>query len=73
MQYDFDIEPISGAKNVVAGYLSRLVKNNHNFNQQLILTAGFHGFIILDDADDKIIRVHNSLVGHTGLERFLKD
>ena len=26
MQYDFDIEHISGAKNVVADYLSRLVK-----------------------------------------------
>ena len=50
MQYDFDIEHISGVKIVVADYLSRLVKNhmenNKNFNQQLIMTAGFHGFII---------------------------
>ena len=37
MQYDFDIEHISGVKNVVADYLSRLVKNhmesNKNFNK----------------------------------------
>ena len=76
MQYDFYIEHISGAKNVVADYHSRLVKNymekNKNFNQQLIMTAGFHGFIVPDDAHDKIIKVHNSLVGHSGLERCLK-
>ena len=76
MQYDFDIEHISGVKNIVADNLSRLVKipmeNIKNFNQQLIMTAGFHGFIIPDDAHDKIIKVHNSLVGHSGLERCLK-
>ena len=76
MQYDFEFEHISGVKNVVADYLSRLVKNhmenNKNFNQQLIMTAGFHGFIVPDDAHDKIIKVHNSLVGHSGLERCLK-
>ena len=76
MQYDFDNEQISGSKNVVTDYLSRSVKNNmennKNFNQQLIMTAGFHDFIIPDDADDKIIKVPNSLVGHSGLEQCLK-
>ena len=76
VQYDFDIEHIFGVKNVVADYLSRLVKNhmenNKNFNQQLIMTAGFHGFIIPDKAHDKIIKVHNCLAGHAGLERCLK-
>ena len=48
------------------------MENNKNFNQQLIITAGFHGFIIPDDAHDTIIKVHNSLVGHSGLERCLK-
>ena len=37
MQYDFEFEHISGVKNVVADYLSRLVKNymenNKIFNQ----------------------------------------
>ena len=72
MQYDFDTEHISGVENVVADYLSRLVnndmENNKNFNQHQIMTAGFHGFIIPDDAHDKIIKVHNSLVGQSGLE-----
>jgi transposase InsO family protein len=76
MQYDFDIEHIAGIKNVVADYLSRLVENhmanNKKFDQQLVLTAGFHGFIIPDEAHDKIIMVHNSLVGHAGVERCLK-
>ena len=48
------------------------MENNKNFNRQLILTAGFHGFIIPDDAHDKIIEVDNSLVGHSGLGRCLK-
>ena len=70
MQYYIDIEHISGAKNIVADYLNRLVKNhmenNKNLNQlELTMTAGFHGFIISDDAHDKIIKVHNSLVGHS--------
>ena len=76
MQYDFDIQQKSGTKNVVADYLSRQVKNHmedkKNFNQQLLLTAGFHGFIVFDNAHDKVIKVHNSLVGHSGLERCLK-
>ena len=76
MQYDFDIEHISGTTNVVADYLIRLVKNhrgnNKNFIQQLIMTAGFHRFIIPDDAHDKIIKIHNSLVGHSGHEQRLK-
>ena len=50
MQYDFDIEHIAGVKNIVADYLSRLVKNhmenNKSFDQNLILTAGFTGYII---------------------------
>jgi hypothetical protein len=60
MQYDFDIEHISGAKkkkNIFADYLSRLVtnhmENNKKFNQQLILNAAFHEFIIPDDAYDQ--------------------
>ena len=76
MQYDLGIEHISGAKNVVVDYHSRLVKNNmennKSFNQQLIMTAGFYGFIIPDDAHNKIIKAHNSLVGQSGLERCLK-
>ena len=42
------------------------------FDQKFVLTAGFHGFIIPDEAHDKIIMVHNSLVGHAGVERCLK-
>ena len=75
MQYDFDIENISSAKKVVADYYNRLVKNhmenNEIFNQQLIMTAEFHGFIIPDDAHD-IIKVHNSFVGHIRLEQCTK-
>ena len=73
MQYDFDIKHIAGAKNIVAYYLSRLVQNhmlkNKHFNQQLVLTTGY---TIPDEAYDKILKVHNSLVGHGGLERCLK-
>jgi hypothetical protein len=63
MQYDFDIEHIAGAKNIVADYLSRLVANhmanNKKFDQQLVLSAGFNGFIIPDEAYNKKIIVHN--------------
>jgi transposase InsO family protein len=76
MQFDFDIEHIAGIKNIVADYLSRLVKNhminNKNYDQQLVLTAGFHDFAIPDEAYDKIIMVHNSIAGHAGVERCLK-
>jgi transposase InsO family protein len=76
MQYDFDIEHIAGVLNIVADYLSRLVQNhmlqNKQYNQQLVLSAGFTGYLIPDEAYDKIIRVHNSLAGHAGVDRCLK-
>jgi transposase InsO family protein len=71
MQFDFDIEHIAGVKNIVADYLSRLVTNHmiNKTDQQLVLAAGF---TIPDEVYDKIIMVHNSLVGHAGVERCLK-
>ena len=74
MQYDFDIEHISGAKNVVADLLSRLVKNHMNdnpdkFEREQILSTLYYDAALPDDAYDKIKRVHNAVAGHAGVER----
>ena len=65
MQYDFDIEHISGVKTpsqITLVDAKNHMENNKNLIQQLMMTAGFHGFIIPDDG----------LVGHSGLEQCLK-
>ena len=76
MQYHFDIEHIAGVKNVVADLLSRLVENHmkdhpNKFENSLVLSALTNGFILPDDSYVKILKVHNSLAGHAGLDKCL--
>ena len=66
--YDIVIEHISGVKNVVADYLSRLVvKKFHDRREkkdELIVLTLHHEMKIPDEAYVKIKSVHNDIVGH---------
>ena len=69
--YDFVIEHISGAKNIVADYLNRLVKNlmieevrkdTEEKKNELIILMLHHEMKIPDEAYVKIKSVHNDTV-----------
>jgi len=77
--YDFQIEHIEGEKNVVADCLSRLCPLTEEIEQELCLiherehiqdvfTIIETQFIIPRDKYKVISKVHNSLVGHHGVE-----
>ena len=78
--YDFVIKHISGVKNVVADYLSRLNKNlmieeirkdkalSDEKQDELIVLTLPHEMKIPDEAYVKIKSVHNDVVGHKGVE-----
>ena len=78
--YDFVIEHISGVRNIVAHYLSRLVKNlmideirkgkalSEEKKDELIVLSLHHEMKIPDESYVKIKSVHNDIVGHGGVE-----
>jgi hypothetical protein len=76
--YDFVLKHISGVRNIVADYLSRLVKNHlldelkdqaePENKQELILSLLHHDMKLPDEAYRKISTVHNSVAGHGGVE-----
>jgi transposase InsO family protein len=72
--YDFDVEHIEGAKNVVADGLSRFV---NRWEKESIPTTSSVNFLaalrpkepMTAEQREQIKKVHNALVGHHGVER----
>jgi len=68
-EFDFDIEYIPGEKNIVADGLSRFISNSNNIGNvehQLLLLDDFK---LSKEQYQLISKVHNSVVGHHGVER----
>ena len=78
MEFDFKIEFIAGSENNIADAMSRLCRNNmidspDEYSETHVLSASIIGRVTLSSAIyRKISKVHNSRVGHFGLERTLK-
>ena len=71
-EFDFSLEHIAGSDNDVADAFSRLVEN-HNINileKHELLTLP--DYFIPDEMFDAIKLVHNSTVGHHGVERTIR-
>ena len=78
MQFAFDIKHIPGIKNVVADLLSRLVKTTWRLKSsktqpkkavdEVVLLLLFHHELLPVEIYIKNKKVHNSAVGHGGLE-----
>ena len=78
--YDFIVKHIQGVKNIVADYLSRLVKNymvdevlsNDNIPEvakdAVIISMLHHEMNVPDEAWLKIKDVHKDVSGHSGVE-----
>jgi hypothetical protein len=64
-EYDFEIEHIPGHTNIAADYFSRLCSSNDTE----VLNAIIDDFKIPREHYKKLGKVHNSTVGHHGLER----
>ena len=77
-EYSFNLEFISGEANEVADSMSRLCRNNmtespREYSAKLILSANIIEKFTLTQVQYKTIAsVHNSNVGHFGLDRTLK-
>ena len=87
MHFNFDIEHIPGINNVVADALSRLVKvsqhylSESSFDEEegdemlYIISEGTLNeipyFRLEDDIYKRLMRVHNSTVGHVGVEKMI--
>jgi hypothetical protein len=77
-EYDFDIEYLPGEKNVVADAFSRLLPVNNDVERICIIENSEEHIFLLDEFTipevvyEKIKKVHNSKVGHHGVERTLK-
>ena len=77
---DFVIEDISGVKNILAGYLSRLVKT-HDHRDQEVLTEGKNDELIVltlhhetkipHEAYVNVKSIHNDIVGLGGVETIM--
>ena len=75
-EYDFDVEHIAGSSNVVADALSRLVRPQPRTSPDspLVLDVNLLGGrapqrVLSDEHRGLITQVHNSMIGHHGLER----
>jgi len=68
-EYDFDVAHIRGTDNVVADAFSRLLPIDENIAPDIV--AVLDAFSIPAIAYQRIKRVHNSSVGHHGVERTL--
>jgi transposase InsO family protein len=77
-EYSFKIEYIPGANNDIADSMSRLCRNNmvdfpQEYTPDAIMSANtIEKFKLTRDQYNTISKVHNSQVGHFGLERTLK-
>ena len=77
-EYSYEIEFISGVDNGIADSMSRLCRNNmtdspSEYNKSDILSANIIEKFTLTDYQYKTISaLHNSQVGHFGLERTMK-
>ena len=77
-EYSYDIEFLSGVDNGIADSMSRLCRNNMldspvEYNKSEVLTSMIIEKFKLSDYQYKTISaLHNSTVGHFGLERTLK-
>ena len=78
MEFSFTIEFIAGIDNDIADAMSRLCRNNmldspKEFSQEIQISSSIiEKFKLTKDLYRKIGRMHNSTVGHFGLERTLK-
>ena len=77
-EYSFNLEFVSGVSNEIADSMSRLCRNNmkdspREFSEKAIFSANVIEKFTLTQLQYKLISgVHNSQVGHFGLERTLK-
>ena len=77
-EFSFKIEFISGVENNIADSMSRLCRNNmvdapSEYSEEYILSSSIiEKFKLTTDQYEKIGKVHNSEVGHFGLDRTLK-
>ena len=77
-ELDFILEHIAGVKNVVADAMSRLCANYmkdlpKDFSgDDIYIASVLPDFQIPADKYDRIIKVHNSLAGHHGVDRTVK-
>ena len=78
MEFDFKIEFIAGVENDIADAMSRLCRNNmidspKEYSEEHLISASIIGkFKLSTTIYKKISKMHNSTVGHFGLERTLK-
>ena len=78
MEFDFKIEFIAGIDNEIADAMSRLCRNNmidspREYSEDVIYTSSIiEKFKLTPEQYRKIGKLHNSQVGHFGLERTLK-
>ena len=77
-KYSFKIEYIPGPNNDIADSMSRLCRNNmfdfpQEYTPDAIMSANIiEKFKLTREQYNTISKVHNSQVGHFGLERTLK-
>ena len=77
-EFDFIIEFVAGIENDIADAMSRLCHNNmvqapKEYSEDVVYTSSIIGKFTLSDTQyRKIGKMHNSTVGHFGLERTLK-
>ena len=71
-ELDFNIEFIRGTDNIIADAMSRLCINNKPDITKSVLTALHGPYVINNENYTKIESVHNSMVGHGGVERTLR-
>ena len=78
MEFDFKIEFIAGSDNDIADSMSRLCRNNmidspREYSEEHIYSSSIiEKFRLSPLVYKKIGKMHNSIVGHFGLERTLK-
>ena len=71
-ELDFEIKFISGSTNEIADALSRLCVNRKENAPKITVSALLHKTPLTSEHYKAIASCHNSMVGHSGLERTIK-